>query len=144
MDTAAWLATALDHEQLEVSRGVVIAPRRQEDYALTVRYGPDVAQELGGRYLLRYILPEQVNQFADGSTATHHVTPTPYAPRDTVSYLALPKPVAPRLYVMLLDPARIPYIQGPRWIRLGKGIEYILPRGFPKDALVMPWEVEVT
>jgi hypothetical protein len=144
MDTAAWLATVLDQELLESVRGASIAPRNTEDHRLPVRPGRDVAQELGGRYLLRYVLPDQVGQFTDGSGNPHHVTPTPYAPRDTVAYLALPRPAAPRLYVMLLDPGRIPVIMGPRWIRLGKGIEYILPSGFPKEALVFGWEVEVT
>ena len=144
MDTAAWLATVLDQELLEVVRGVPISPRDRADQLLPIRAGSEVARELGGRYLLRYILPDQAGQFVDGSDTPHHVTPTPYAPRDTVSYLALPKPGAARLLVMLLDPERVPYIQGPRWIRLGKGIEYILPNGFPKDALVWPWEVSVT
>jgi len=31
---------------------------------------------------------------------------------------------------MLLNPSRIAEIQGPRWVRLGSGIEYILPRDF--------------
>src|SRR5262249_23312364 len=99
--------------------------------------------ELGGRYLLRYIMEERLREFADGSDVPHYVTPTPYAPRDTVSYLALPRPQTPRLFAMLLAPHRVPFIQGPRWIRLGKGIEHILPRGFPKDAIVFGWEIEV-
>ena len=141
--TAGWLATVLDEELLERVHGVVIAPRMTPDMHLPARTGHDVARELGGRYLLRYVLEEQLGVFADGSDAAHYVTPTPYAPGETVVYLSLPRPASPRRYVMMLDPLRIAEIRGPRWVRLGPGIEYILPRGFPRDALVWGWEQEV-
>jgi len=129
---------------LEVVRRVRIAADVTPDDSLPMRLGGDVAIELGGRYLLRYMLPRQVGKYALGSDDRHYVTPTPYSPEDTVSWLYLPKPSEKRPYVMLLDPAKIPYVQGPRWARLGKGIEYILPRGFPREAVVGGWELEVT
>ena len=141
--TAGWLATSLDQEMIEQVRKVTIAGRTILDHHLPIKSGTDVANELGGRYLLRYVLPRQVGLFVDGSDVPHHVTPTPYAPRETVSYLNLPRPREPRRHVMLLDPRRIPVIQGPRWVRLGKGIEYILPRGFPRNAVVWGWEQEI-
>ena len=61
-----------------------------------------VADEIGGRYLLRYLLPHQVGQFSNGSAETHYVTPTPYAPEETVHYLALPEPDQPRSYAPVL------------------------------------------
>lgn len=144
MGSASWLATALDQEMLEVAHGVQIAPRTTPTQNLAPKNGQRVSNELGGRYLLRYMLPHQVRSFTDGSEDQHFVTPTSYAPEETVSWLALPRPAQPRLFVMLLDPRAIPVILGPRWIRLGKGIEYVLPNGFPKNSLVWPWPVAVT
>jgi len=150
MGSSSWLATALDHEMLEVARRVEIAPRVTPDSDLGTdtrwnKTGRAVAKELGGRYLLRYLLPHQVGSYPAGSDDRQCVTPTPYAPRETVSWLALPAPRKTRPYVMLLDPSEITRrVWGPRWIRLGKGIEYILPDGFPRDAVVLGWELEVT
>ncbi len=129
---------------LEVVRRVEIAAGVTPDDSLPPKSGRDVAIELGGRYLLRYMLPRQVGKYALGSPDRHFVTPTAYSPEDTVSWLYLPKPNEKRRYVMLLDPAKIPYVQGPRWVHLGKGIEYILPHGFPREAVVGRWELEVT
>ena len=120
-----------------------IAARVTPDDSLPLKSGRDVALELGGRYLLRYMLPHQVDQFREGSRARHFVTPTPYSPEDTVSWLYLPKPTGDRPFVLLLDPASIPSLQGPRWVRLGNGIEYILPQGFPREAIVAGWELKV-
>ncbi len=110
--------------------------------------GRQVAEEIGGRYLLRYVLPEQVGRFASGSDIQHYVTPTPYAPEETISYLALPVPRQPRTHVLVLDPARIEYICGPQRIAGAPGIQYILPVGFSQDAIVgagagAHWELEV-
>jgi hypothetical protein len=70
------------------------------------------------------------------------VTPTPYSPAETVVWLALPNP-APRDYALFLDPGRIPAICGPRRVRLGGGLEYILPRGYPAAAMLVGWPVRV-
>jgi hypothetical protein len=129
---------------LEVQRARPIASRDTPDSQLKRRSGADVATELGNRYLLRYLLAHQLGQFRNGSSRKHYVTPTPYSAEETISWLALPQPTEPRTYVMLLDPARISVILGPRWVRLGKGIEYVLPDGFPQDAIVLGWEVAVT
>jgi hypothetical protein len=144
MGTSSWLATLLDQEMLEVQQAAAIASRGTPDSQLQRRSGADVARELGNRYLLRYLLPHQLGQFQNGSSGKHCLTPTPYSPEETISWLALPQPTEPRTYVMLLDPARISVILGPRWVRLGKGIEYVLPDGFPQDAIVFRWEVPVT
>ena len=151
MGTSSWLATLLDQEMLEAVRQprIPIWPRTTLDGGLPQLQGPQVAAQLGGRYLLRYLLPRQVSDVSiyarDGSNAPHWVTPTPYAPDETVSWLALPVPTQSRLFVMLLDPEKITRtICGPRWVRMGKGIEYLLRDGFPKEALVFPWALQVT
>ena len=142
MATSSHLATQLDHEMLS-AHSVVIAPSSTPDSGLARKTGRQVARELGGRYLLRYLLPHQVGRYAGGSTAPHWVTPTAYAPEETISWLALPAPRDPRPYVMSLKPEEIADISGPRWVRFGGGIEYHLPTGFPAGALAFPWELEV-
>jgi hypothetical protein len=135
------LATILDREMLEVVRGVTIASPITPDAALPSRSGKDIFVELGGRYLLRDVLREQLGMFTkSGSDRLHHVTPTPYNPRDVISYLALPAPHRPRRFVMFLDPSLIPEVKGPRWVRLGQGIGYLLPNGSRK----LPWSLAGT
>ena len=142
MSTASQLATSLDEEML-LSRGISIAPSTTPDSELPSKSGKEVAAELGGRLLLRYLLASQIGIHSSGSSNRHFVTPTPYAPDDTVRCLALPSPSQKRDFVLLLFPEKISRILGPRWIRHGLGIEYILPNGFPLDALVFPWEVQI-
>jgi hypothetical protein len=108
-----------------------------------VKSGGAVFEELGGRFLLRYLVPAQIADFRAGGEGVHWVTPTPYQPEETLSWLALPALREPRLHALVLDPRRIAVIRGPRWVRLGGGIEYILPHGFPGEALVLPWPIEV-
>ena len=96
-----------------------------------------------GRYLLRYVLPEQLQAFSDGSSRVHYVTCTPYSPEETIGQLALPRGAEPRSHVFLLRPSKLKKVSGPRWVRGGYGIEYLLPEGFGKDALVLPWAIAV-
>jgi hypothetical protein len=149
MGTSSWLATLLDLEMLELAKGIAIASAWTPAGDLPDKTGAEVAEELGGRYLLRYLLPNQVGQFVDGSIAQHFATPTPYAPEETVSYLALPAPTQPRTHVIVLDPGAIPRVLGPQRVRGAQGIQYVLPDGFPKAAIVVPgssgsaWEIAV-
>lgn len=142
MPNASSLATTLDQEMLE-NRRVSIAGRTTPDADLPSKTGIEVAQELGNRYLLRYLVGHQVGRYVDGSDARHFVTPTAYSAAEAVSWLALPLPTQDRAFVLILDPAKVATIIGPRWVRCGKGIEYILPVGFPKEALAFAWEVQV-
>jgi hypothetical protein len=142
MGAAGWLATVLDQEMVEAGSRA-IAARHVEDHELPVRSGSEVAAELKGRFLVRYMLRRQVGAFKAGSSTMHWVTPTPLSTDELPHYLFLPDPIAPRTHAMLLDPARIDEIQGPRWVRAGKGIEYLLPKGFRPEALALPWEIEL-
>lgn len=143
MGSASFLATILDQEMLEVAHGVTIAARDTKLRDLPERSGTQVATQLGGRYLLRFALTEQCGFYKDGSDSAHWATPTPYPPQDTVSFLALPRPAEERLYVWILNPSKIDFVRGPRWVRFGNGIEYHLPKGFPKAAIVHHSEVLV-
>lgn len=123
-----------------------IAPAGTLDSKLDTPNAAEVASDLGDRYLLRYLVDsdaalfvpkreDEAKRFAENKT--HWVTPTPYSPEEAVAWLAVPSPHLPRRYVLLLDPNKITTpILGPRWVRMGGGIEYILPNGFPWDAIV--------
>ena len=144
MGTCSLLATRLDSEML-TRMGVTIYPSGTPDVSMNRKDGPTVSNELCGRYLLKYLLPWQLPLFDLGREAelgiylerSQFLTPTPYSPEETVPSLALPVPDQPRYDVMLIDPAAITTpILGPRWVRLGSGIEYVLPDGFDLNAVV--------
>lgn len=142
------IATHLDAEMLR-SR-TVIDPIGTDTGSL--RRVRDLVTELGGRLLLRYLLPEQVGELTRGTARPQCVTPTPYAPGETISWLGLPPASGPRTWVLLLDSHYLDDVRGPRWIQFGGGIEYVLPHGFSAEAVadVAPgprgsarWELEV-
>jgi hypothetical protein len=136
MGTSSWLATWLDATMLE-AQGAFIdsAPPLSRG---TPRSGLRAAEELAGRLLIRYISPAQLGHFDRGSNFPCYTTPTPYTPEEAVAYLLMPQADVPRTYAYLLDPRRIPAIQGPLWVAAARGIQYILPEGFPEDAIVVP------
>ncbi len=137
------MATLLDQEHIE--RSAAIAPRGQDVKAMPDRPGNEVSLELGGRLLVRYLTDSQVTEFLSGSTGrAHWTTPTPIAPEAVVPWLALYAPTVARRHALILEPAKIPVIRGPAWIRLGQGVEYFLPDGFPADAIVDVGVVQVT
>jgi len=144
MKSCGRLATRVDQEWLERVQGVQIASSLTPDNALTLKDGATLARELGGRYLIRYLHSDQLGTGQQGSVAPCYVTPTAYSPEDCVRWLALPNPAHPREFALILDPSKIPAALGPRWVRLGDGIEYLLPQGFPPEALVLPWEVRIS
>lgn len=141
--TCSRLATTLDTERL-ATVPVHAAPFDTRDEDLDRWTGVEVAQHLGDRLLLRYIVPAQIGAFTSGDPGSHYVTPTPYAPADAIIWLALPAPGIPREHALVLRPELIDLILGPRTVRWGGGIEYILPRGFPQAALHFPWEIRIS
>lgn len=119
-----------------------IAPVGTPVSSLPVRTGQEVAAELGGRPLLRYVPFDLVHE-SYRHTQTF-VCPTPYSPDDMASFLALPNPALRREFVIVLDPVKIQRIVGPRWCDLGQGIEYVLTDGYDPDAIMAPgWAVSV-
>jgi hypothetical protein len=144
MNHSTDLALALDEEMLG-RHGVVIAPPWTPDTALTPC--SDLATQLGGRYLLKYVRRDDHRIYSAPSRTArfpgvHHVTPSVICRGDLVSALNLP-PLNPPRYALLLDPARLDAL-GPRRIRGGRAVEYVLLHGFTLDAIVPPgWPVEV-
>jgi hypothetical protein len=125
------------------AKGIPIADASVVESALPLKSGTEVALELSGRFLLRYLRRAEVNQYAFGSGNRHFVTPTAYAAEECAAWLRLPDPAVRRSHVLLLDASKIAEIRGPRWVEGGGGIEYILPSGFPQGALVTGWAMEV-
>lgn len=125
-----------DHHQIERVNGTVISPSSISVTSMPDRVGSDVAREVGGRYLLRYLVDSQLTSFTSGDGGSHYVTPTPIAPEDVVHWLYLPSAHVPRNHALVLDASKIPIIRGPGWVDMGSGIEYYLPHGFPQVAIV--------
>ena len=133
---SGWLATEMDGYMLSGK----IAPKGMPDFALPIRTGAEVADELHGRMLIRYVIDAHE---PPRSVATY-VSPTPLSTEELDAYLALPRPDLRREYAIFLDPRRINEIRGPRWCSMGQGIEYILPNGYHGGAVVPPgWGVRV-
>ena len=152
MATSSWLATWLDLDHLVQRQVTLHGPLDGVGggaNVIPVRAGTSVAEELGGRKLLRYLTAVQFGQFRNGSDAEAYVTPTPYTSDEAGTWLVLPIPWIRREHVLVLDPARIPRIQGPMLVAGARGVQYILPEGFPAEAIVVPgapgvhWEIEV-
>jgi hypothetical protein len=136
-------------EKYLLDRGATIWPPIDVAGRPPTRTGAEAAAELGPRKLLRYLLTEQVGRFRSGSTLETYVTPTPYTPEETIAWLVLPAASEPRPYALILEPSRIPAIQGPMLVAGGRGIQYILPEGFPAQSIIVPgapgvhWEIVV-
>ena len=86
--------------------------------------------------VLEYSPLEEGGGERHGTGHRQYVTPTPYAPEEVVSWLALPAPDQQRPFVLVLDPTGLTDVYGPRWVSMGGGIEYILDSGFPERAIV--------
>src|SRR5436305_52419 len=108
MASAALLATTLDEEML-LGRNVEISSSATPNSKLESKTGEKVSWEIGGRWLVHYLLNPQV--FNEPWRNCVYVTPTPYAPDDTVSFLALPRASDRREFCILLMPERIDWIR---------------------------------
>jgi hypothetical protein len=137
-----WLATYQDEAML-AARGHLLAPFMTR--SLAVRTGQEVADELNGRLLLRYVPDSSIDEVSEARAGIEtFVTPTPYAVRDLSHYLALPMPDIPRNSVIMIDPRRVKEVRGPQRVLAGAGIEYVLTAGYDADAVVgPPWAVRV-
>ena len=132
------MATHLDSLMLKKSIAPPLAPMIQ----LELRDGKDVAKELSGRVLLRYVGDRNVHERSHPGPT--FVTPTPYSVDDLHAYLALPGPEKLRTHVVWLDPEKLKGVRGPRWCNLGSGIEYELTEGYTEEAILSPgWAVKI-
>jgi hypothetical protein len=93
---SGWLAKKLDAKMLEGKIADEWVPIDQ----LPIRPGREVAEELGGRLLLRYL----IDAHDIGVPIPTFVSPTPYSVEEVSYSLALPRPDLARRYVLFLDP----------------------------------------
>ncbi len=149
MAWSPWLATWLD-ERFLATRGVPVLPPLSLSAAMYLaRSGADVANELQGRLLLKYLRRRDLGRLNEGSSYESWAAITPYCSEDIAGWLQLPFKRDPRRHVLLIDPARVPLVAGSYWMAGGCGIQYYLPAGFPGEAVVVPgaptgrWEVGV-
>ncbi|MFD4551164.1 hypothetical protein ACFVXA_05250 [Streptomyces sp. NPDC058246] len=140
MQTCSRTATILDAKMLAGKIESELVPDDK------LREIPDVVEEFGQRCLLRYIRDDQKGTFGSGTKRKQFVTLTPYTPEEASRWLALKWPWLERRHVLILDPKKISRpILGPRSIAGGFGIEYVLPLGFPFDAIANPgYDLEIS
>ncbi len=145
MSHAVRLALTLDEEML-AQRGVVVAEPWVADTDLPLC--TNLVGQLGGRYLLKYVRKEDRSRYSppfSGITTypgVHYLTPTAICREELIGTLNLP-PLPPPKFALILNPA---YLQahGPRRVRSGQAIEYVLKNGFLSNAVVSPgWPVEI-
>lgn len=148
MGTSSRIATHLDAEMLLLNTPIFPAHTSLAALPLVT----NLPVQLGGRYLLRYLMTSQLGTLRSGTSDTQFVTPTPYAPEETISWLTLPPAAGYREWVLLLDPTQLADVRGPRQVRFGGGIEYVLVSGFPAAAIVNAvagppgsagWEIQI-
>ena len=116
------------------------------------RPGQSVARQLRGRLLVRYITEAAASSTSGPALVTTEVyaTPTAYSPEEAPIWLLTPGATLPRPYCVLLDPAAIDWIIGPLFVGPAAGIQYILPFGYPAEAVIVPgaptghWYLPVT
>src|SRR4051794_23240142 len=110
--TSGRIATILDREMLRQNVKILpvranpysIAPPGTFDRDLKIKKGTTVAREVGGRYLLKYVLADQQSSASKATTHPVWLTPTPLDPDEASSILALPRPSDRRELVVLIDP----------------------------------------
>jgi hypothetical protein len=137
---ADYLALSLDKRFLLARRRSSTADQPSiwdEDVTLEdmpPRTGHEVAEELAGRMLLRYV----TEQHPPLPTKDAWLTPTPLGVEGAAVILHLPYQVTERRWVLVIDPSKIEVIKGPRRVVNGQGIEYYLPHAYTAEALLNP------
>ena len=146
MPHAAQLAARLDEEMLNL-KGIYVFPTITAEAALP--QCTNLVDQLGGRFLLKYLRSGDVGRYSVGSSISHfpgkhYLTPTALCTDTVVSALNLPTYLPTPEYALILDPAKL-VAHGPRRVRGGGGaVEYLLLTGFDLDAIVEPkWPQEI-
>jgi hypothetical protein len=133
---ASYLAVSIDLKFLldrRAEESPDIWPENARLAEMPTRTGRQVAGELGGRMLLRYVTEQHPPPASEA-----WLTPTPLGARGAGPILHLPVQVTARHWVLVIDPARVDAIKGPRRVIMGQGIEYYLPNGYGADAVLEP------
>jgi hypothetical protein len=146
MPHAARLAVGLDDEMLTRNAVHVFAASTPES---SLPQCTNLVDQLGGRYLLKYLRSGDVGRYSVGSGISHfpgkhYLTPTVLCTETVVPTLNLPTYLPTPEYALILDPQKL-VAHGPRRIRGGGGaVEYLLLSGFDLDAIIDPkWPQEI-
>jgi hypothetical protein len=145
MSHATQLAITLDEEMLN-RNGVNVSPPNTVDDDLPLAV--NIRAQIGGRFLMKYLRSGDRARFSVISQTKyfgglHWVTPTPLCTANVVEVLCLPTSLPAPSYALILDPDKVE-AYGPRRIRGGRAVEYLLKKGFPLDAIVQPqWPREI-
>jgi hypothetical protein len=129
------MATSLDCWMLK-EHDVEAAASTTLDADLPVKSGDQVFEEIGRRYLIRYVPKDGISLESMLAPSLRWVTPTPYSAEDALRCLALPFGERQRKYYWLINPRYLRNVKGPRSVDGGCGIEYLIPEGVPEEALV--------
>ncbi len=116
------------------ARGATIADPFTADQDLPPAH--NLVQQLGGRYLLCCIREAQLGDLLKGPNDRRWASPTPYSPDEVFTHLAPLFQAERRDFFIMLAPSRLTNVSGPRWVKDGFGIEYILNDGFTPEAIV--------
>ncbi len=136
------IAVHLDAEML-LRRGVSVASATTPESSLPAISDPD--RHFAGRLLVRYLRKGDLAQVTDTvwQNRAHSLTITPLCKDTLRRYLNLPSSLPPPTHALLVDPLLLPAIRGPRYVRLGFSVEYVVP-SLPDTAIVGPrWAVEI-
>ena len=106
MSFCARLATSLDHWMLK-EHGAEAVAWDTPDAELPVKSGDQVFEEIGRRYLIRYVSRDRISLESMLEPSLRWVTPTPYSAEDALRWLALPFGGQPEYY-WLINPRYLP------------------------------------
>jgi len=139
MPHATQLAITLDEEMLMRNGVDVFRPDTDID---DLPEASDLSEQIGGRFLMKYLRSGDHKRYSVISKKTyfdglHYLTPTPLCTANVVEALALPTDLDTPSYALILDPKKI-VAYGPRRVRGGRAVEYIVKDGFALDAIVEP------
>jgi hypothetical protein len=105
----------------------------------------DHEAHFAGRLLLRYLRKHDLPLVGtdEWRGRQHWVSPTPICTADLKQYLNLPSALPTPTHALLIDPARLPAVRGPRWVMFGFAVEYLID-DIPVEAVVGPkWAVKL-
>lgn len=144
MPTAADIAQILDEEMLG-EHGVTILGSPVPTTSLSKC--TNLANEVGDRLLIKYIREGEHLRYNPSAPfrmlGPQYVTLTPFDRDEAASRLNMPSFLSGPMYLVLLEPSKVE-AWGPKRVRGGTGIEYVLVNGFDSSAIVPPgWPIRV-
>lgn len=136
------IAVHLDNEML-LRRGIVIHPSSTQDADLPTI--SDLAGHFENRLLVRYVRRTDLSLVTNTTWQhrPHWLTLTPLCKGSVSHFLNLPSHLPSPTHALIVDPAELPDLRGPRYVQFGFAVEY-LTSALPDTAIVGPkWAAEL-